>query len=169
MTTKKPTDKKKEPDHFKKEIKKMKQELKLKEDKLLRSYANFQNLQKRMEREIQIKVEETKKKFLSELLDLSELLKKAYKDNNPKNGLKLMLNNIENFFEKEQIKSIECVGEKFDHNLHHAVNTIEKNDCEDETIIEEVKKGYMINDKLLRPSQVIVAKNKKNDKYEVNE
>ena len=168
MTTKKPTGKKKEPDYVKKEIKKMKQELKLKEDKLLRSYADFRNLQKRMEKEIQIKVEETKKKFISELLDLNELLKKAYEDNDPKKGLKLMLNNIENFFEKEQIKSIECVGEKFDHNLHHAVNIIEKDDCEDETIIEEVKKGYMISDKLLRPSQVIVAKNKKNDKYEVN-
>ena len=161
MTTKKPTSKKKEPDTLKKEIKKLKHELKEKEDKLLRSYADFQNLQKRMEKELQIKEEETKKKYLSELLDLNELLKKAYEDNDPKEGLKLMLNNIENFFEKEQIKSINCVGEKFDHNLHHAVTTIEKDDCEDEIIIEEVKKGYMINGKLFRPSQVIVAKKEK--------
>ena len=160
MTTKKPTGKKKESENFEKEIKKLKQELKEREDKLLRSYADIQNLQKRMEKELQLKEEETKKKYISELLDLNELLKKAYDDNNPKEGLKLMLNNIENFFEKEQIKSIDCVGGKFNHNLHHAVNTIEKDDCEDDTIIEEVKKGYMINDKLLRPSQVIVAKNK---------
>jgi len=160
MTTKKPTGKKKESENFEKEIKKLKQELKEREDKLLRSYADIQNLQKRMEKELQLKEEETKKKYISELLDLNELLKKAYDDNNPKEGLKLMLNNIENFFEKEQIKSIDCVGERFNHNYHHAVNTIEKDDCEDDTIIEEVKKGYMINDKLLRPSQVIVAKNK---------
>ena len=69
-----------------------------------------------------------------------------------------MLNNLENFFEKEQIKYINCVGKTFDHNIHHAVITIEKNDCEDGTIVEEVKKGYLIDDKLLRPSQVIVAK-----------
>ena len=69
-----------------------------------------------------------------------------------------MVNNIENFFEKENIKYINCVGEKFDHNLHYAITTVEKDDCEDDIIIEEVKKGYMINDKLLRPSQVIVAK-----------
>ena len=168
MTTKKPTGKKKEPDQFKKEIKTLKHELKEKDDKLMRSYADFQNLQKRMEKELLIKEEEIKKKFLSELLDLNELLKKAYEDNDPKEGLKLMINNIENFFEKEQIKSIDCVGEKFDHNLHHAVNTIEKDDCEDETIVEEVKKGYLVNNKLLRPSQVIVAKNKKNDNCEVN-
>lgn len=163
MTTKKSTSKKKEPDTLKKEIKKLKQELKEKEDKLLRSYADLQNYQKRMEKELQIKEEETKKKYLSELLDLNELLKKAYEDNDPKEGLKLMLNNIENFFEKEQIKSIDCMGKKFDHNLHHAVTTIEKDDCEDKIIIEEVKKGYMINDKLLRPSQVIVAKKRENE------
>ena len=71
-----------------------------------------------------------------------------------------MMNNIENFFEKEQIKSINCIGEKFNHNYHHAISTIEKENCEDETVIEEVKKGYMINDKLLRPSHVIVSKKK---------
>jgi molecular chaperone GrpE len=165
MTGKKSTGKKKDSsvkktDSLKKDIKKLKQDLKEKEDKLLRSYADFQNYQKRMEKELQIKEEETKKKYLSELLDLNELLKKAYADNYPKKGLKLILNNIENFFEKEQIKSIECVGEKFDHNLHHAVTTIEKDDCEDETIVEEVKKGYMVNNKLLRPSHVIVVKKK---------
>jgi molecular chaperone GrpE len=163
MATKKSTSKKKDSDSLKKEIEKLKQELKEKEDKLLRNYADLQNYQKRMEKELQIKEEETKKKYLSELLDLNELLKKAYKDNDPKEGLKLMLNNIENFFKKEQIKSINCVGEIFDHNLHHAVTTIEKDDCEDEIIIEEVKKGYMINDKLLRPSQVIVAKKKEKE------
>ena len=160
MATKKSTGKKKDSDDLKKVIKKLKQELKVKEDKLLRSVADFQNYQKRMEKELQINREEIKKKYLSELLDINELLKKAYEDNNPKEGLKLMINNIENFFEKEQIKSINCVGEKFNHNLHHAVTTIEKDDCEDETIIEEVKKGYMVNDKLLRPSHVIVAKKK---------
>jgi len=163
MTTPKTTGKKKDPsaekiDSLKKEIKKLKSNLKEKDDKLLCSMADFQNYQKRMEKELQSRENETKKKYISELLDLTELLKKAFEDENPKNGLKLMINNIENFFEKENIRYINCVGSKFDHNLHHAVTTIEKEDCEDETIIEEVKKGYMINDKILRPSQVIVAK-----------
>jgi molecular chaperone GrpE len=164
MPTKKSTNKKKQSDDIKKEIKKLKIILKEKEDRLLRSYADLQNYQKRMEKELQIKEEETKKRYLSELLDLNELLKKAYEDNNPKEGLKLILNNIENFFEKEQIKSIKSIGQKFDHNLHYAVTTIEKNDCEDETIIEEIKKGYTINNKLLRPSHVIVVKKKELNK-----
>lgn len=175
MTAKKDNDKKKNSSNKKtdtlqskikklgKEIKQLQQELKEKNDKLLRSYADLQNYQKRMEKELQCKEDETKKKYLSELIDFNELLKKAYEDKDPKNGLKLILNNIESFFEREQIKCIDCVGKSFDHNLHYAVSTIEKDDCEDETIVEEVKKGYLINDKVLRPSHVIVTKKKKNE------
>jgi len=150
----------KELNKLKSEIKKLKQEVKEKDNKLLRSYADLQNYKKRIEKESQYMENETKKKYLSELIELKELLKKAYEDKDPRTGLQLMLNNIENFFEKEQIKYIDCVGKTFDHNIHHAVTTIEKNDCEDGTIVEEVKKGYLIDNRLLRPSQVIVAKNK---------
>jgi len=168
MSTKKPTGKKKEgsdkkTDSLKNDIKRLKKELKEKEEKLLRSYADLQNYQKRMEKELNLRDEETKRKYLSELIDINELLKKAYEDENPKEGLKLMINNIESFFEKEQIKYIDCVGKKFDHNFHHAVSIINKDDFEDEIVVEEVKKGYMMNEKLLRPSQVIVVKKGKNE------
>lgn len=167
MTTKQSTGKKKETNaekinSLKKELKKLQTDIKEKDDKILRGIADLQNYQRRMEKELRCREEETKKKYISELLDLTELLKKALEDENPKDGLKLMINNVEKFFEKEQIKYIDCIGKKFDHNFHHAVTTVEKNDCEDDTIIEEVKKGYLIEDKLLRPSQVIVAK--KNEK-----
>jgi molecular chaperone GrpE len=164
MTTKKSTDKKKnyseQISSLKKEIEKLKCELKEKNDKLLRSIADFQNLQKRIEKEIDNCVVKTKEKYLSELIDLHELLKKAFYDENPKEGLKLINNNIEYFFKKEGIKSINCIGEKFDHNLHHAVTTVENNECEDNTIIEEIKKGFILNDKVIRPSHVIVSKKK---------
>lgn len=164
MTSKKTINKKDETStkktlSLKKEIEKLKQETNEKDDKLLRSIADFQNYQKRMQKELKLREEETKQKYLTEFIDLNELLKKALDDRKPKEGLKLMLNNIEKFFEKENIKKIECLGKCFDHNYHHAITTIEKNDCEDNTVIEEVKKGYMIGDELLRPSQVIVAKN----------
>ena len=157
-------------DSLAKELKKMKsvvrdlkKEIREKNDKLFRSYANIQNYQKRAEKELQQREDETKRKYLYELIELSELLKQAYEDKNPKNGLKLMLDNLEKFFEKEQIKYIDCVGKPFDHNIHHAVTTIEKNDCEDGIVIKEIKKGYIINEKLLRPSQVIVVKKKVNE------
>ena len=162
MKTKKTTDKKKKNKekniNLKKELEKLKMELKEKNDKLLRTFADFQNFQKRSDKELICREQETKKKYLEELLDIYDLLKKAFDDKNPKDGLKLIINNIEKFLEKEHIKQIKCIGEKFNHNIHHAITTLEKNDCEDNTIIEEVKKGYLLNDKILRPSHVIVAK-----------
>jgi molecular chaperone GrpE len=155
MSDKKKTAKEK---RYEKEIKQLKQELKEKNDKLLRSYADLQNFQKRMEKEILLKEEETKRKYLSELLDINELLQKAYEDKNPKEGLKTLLRQMEKIFEREQITYIECIGKTFDHNCHHAISTIEKEDCEDGEIVDEVKKGYLMGGKLLRPSQVIVAK-----------
>jgi molecular chaperone GrpE len=165
MTSKESTGKKKQTIskkdmNLKNQIEQLKNELKEHKDQLLRKIADFQNYQKRMDKELKLLENETKKKYLSELMDINELLKRAYEDKNPKEGLKLIIDNIERFFEKEQIKCIDCIGKKFDHNLHHAVSTLEKDDYDDDIIVEEVKKGYMINDKLLRPSQVIVAKKK---------
>lgn len=151
----------KELKKFKKEIKELKKELIEKNDKLLRSYADIQNFQKRSEKALQIKEDETKIKYVYELVELSELLKQAYKDNDPKIGIKLIIDNLEKFFEKEQIKFIDCVGKQFDHNLHHAVTVIDKKDCQDGIILKEVKRGYFIKNKLMRPSQVIVSKKNK--------
>ncbi len=145
---------------LKKEIKELKQLIIEKDNKLLRTRADLENFQKRIEKELISKEEEIKKKYLNEIVDLVEILKKAYEDKNPKQGLKLILSNLDKLFEKEDIKYIDCMGKSFNHELHHAVTSLEKNDCESDTIIEEVKKGYMIGDRLLRPSQVIVAKKK---------
>jgi len=167
MTTKKTTSKKnttsKKTPNLKKEIEKLKQELQEKNEKLLRSIADFQNYQKRIEKELQHREDDSKKKYLSELIDINELIKKAYEDNSPKEALKLILHNLNSFFEKEQIKCIDCVGKPFNHNLHHAISTVEKEDCENEIVVEEIKKGYLIDGKLLRPSQVIVAKKKEDE------
>lgn len=164
MTTNKSSSKKKsaekEKNTLKKEIEELKEELKAKNDKLLRSIADLQNYQKRMEKELKRCEIETKKKYLLELLDIYDLLNKAVEDNNPKDGLKLIIKNLKQFMDKEQIKEIDCIGKKFDHNIHHAVTTVEKKDCEDDTIVEEIKKGYMIDEELLRPSHVIVSKKK---------
>ncbi len=157
--TNKKKESKSEVEKLKKEIDELKNQLKEKNEKLLRNLADLQNYQKRMQKEITSIREDTKKKYLNEIIDLYELLNKAYEDNNPKKGLQLLLKNIENFFEKEKIKCIDCKGKNFDHNYHHAITTVEKKDCNDETIVEEVKKGYMIGDNILRPAQVIVVKN----------
>lgn len=153
--------------HYKKQIKSLEfqisdleSELKETKDKLLRSYADYQNYQKRVEKNLKQTEKETKQIYLSEFIDIKELLLKALQDDDPKEGLRLILKQIEHFFNEENVSYIDCIGKQFDHNLHHAVTTIEQDDCKDNTIIEEIKKGYKIDDAVLRPSHVVVAKNK---------
>ncbi|MEM0493399.1 MAG: nucleotide exchange factor GrpE [Candidatus Thermoplasmatota archaeon] len=144
-------------------VSQLQKELKDTNDKLIRAYAEMQNMQKRFEKELSSREESIKKKYLCEFIDLYDVLQKAYRDDDPKSGLQVIIKNIEQFFEHEHIKPIECVGKVFNHNIHHAITTVDRTDCEDGVIVEEVKKGYLIDEKLLRPSQVIVAKNKKID------
>jgi len=131
-----------------------------KNNKYLRTLADFQNYQKRMEKELKAQKEDIKKKYLLELLDLTELLKKAYEDADPKSGLKLLLENLDKFLEKEGITYIDCKGKPFNYQIHNAVSTIEQSECVDGTILDEIKKGYLVGEKLLRPAHVIVAKKK---------
>ena len=170
MTTKKTSKEKKTTTSSEHTIKKLQKQITTltnhlaeKNDKLLRTLADLQNQQKRFEKELKHTHDETKKKYLLELLDLQELLNKAYHDDNPKEGLKLLLANINMFLEKENIQQIDCKGKPFDHSLHHAVTVIQDNSCEDNIIIDEIKKGYKQGDILLRPSHVVVAKNTKSD------
>lgn len=130
-------------------------------DKLLRSYADYQNYQKRVERNLKQTETEIKQIYFSEFIDIKELLLKALQDDDPKEGLRLILKQIEHFFNEEQVSYIECIGKPFNHELHHAVTTIEQDHCDDNTIIEEIKKGYMIEESVIRPSHVVVAKKKK--------
>ena len=168
MPTKKTTDTKKQTQEtlqhtikkLEEEKKQLHQEFIDKNDKYLRTLADFQNYQKRMEKELQSQNEEIKKKYLLELLDLTELLKQAYEDPNPKSGLKLILENLEKFLEKEGITYIDCKGKPFNYQFHNAVSTIEQSECVDGTIVDEIKKGYLVGEKLLRPAHVIVAKKK---------
>ncbi|HEC87497.1 MAG TPA: nucleotide exchange factor GrpE [Thermoplasmatales archaeon] len=147
---------------LKSRIEELEEQLREKNDALLRSYADFQNYQKRMERELENKAEEVKREFIEELINIYELLREAYEDKNPKEGLKSILKKIEEFFEREEIKPIDCIGKSFDHNLHHAVSIIhDKN--KDNIIVDEVKRGYTVKGKLLRPSLVVVAKQKEGE------
>jgi molecular chaperone GrpE len=132
MTAKKFTEKKKETHDketisLKKEVEKLKQELNEKNDKLLRSYADLQNYQKRIEKEMTCKEDETRKKYLLEIIDLYELLKKAYENTNPKDGIQAIIQNIQHLLEIEQVAVIDSLGKSFDRSCHYAISTVEKN------------------------------------------
>jgi len=175
MPTKKPGDAKKPPlesasqklKRQQDEIQRLTQELADKNDRYLRALADYQNYQRRMDKELVAREDDLKKKYLTEILDYQELLRQAYEDADPKPGLKLLLSNLEKLLEKEGVTYIDCKGKPFDHTVHHAISTVEPKDCEEGTVVEEVKKGYKLGDKLLRPCQVIVAKKKEEPTHEV--
>ena len=127
-------------------------------DKLLRNIADLHNQIKRNEKNHLIEKNKIKKKYLIYIIDILEILKKAYKDKNSKIGIKLIINNIEDTLKDEKVQYIECIGKEFNHNLHHAISTVDKKDCLDNIVVEEIKKGYYIDKEILRPSQVIVQK-----------
>lgn len=73
-------------------------------------------------------------------------------------GFRQIEKQLKDFLQDQGVEEIKSMGEKFDPNLHEAVERIESDEGESETIIEEVQKGYKINGRLLRPAKVKVLK-----------
>jgi len=141
-------------------------------DKLLRSLAETQNLRKIHDKEKEELIKYSSSNFAREVLNIADNLERAFdllKNNSEFNdnkfkdvkvGIELIEKELTNSFERNGIKSIESVGKKFDPHYHQALNEVES-DKEDGTIINEVQKGYMIYDRLLRPAMVSICKKKK--------
>ena len=142
-------------------------------DKLLRSLAENQNLRKIHEKEREDLIKYSSSSFAREILNLADNLERAFglfKDN-PKFksdefkdtmlGIELIEKELINSFDKNGIKSFESVGKKFDPNFHQALNEVES-EQEDGMVINEIQKGYMLNDRLLRPALVSISKKKTN-------
>jgi len=110
---------------------------------------------RRMEREIKEAVEKERERILLNFIEIYENLRMAYKQTDDE-GIKIILNQFREILEKEGIREIKATGKKFDYRFHHAVS-VEKSEKEEGIIIEEIKKGYMLNGKVLRPSYVIVS------------
>jgi molecular chaperone GrpE len=140
-------------------------------DKLLRSLAENQNLRKIHEKEREDLIKYSSSSFAREILNIADNLERAFglfKDN-PKFksdefkdimlGIELIEKELINTFDKNGIKSFESVGKKFDPNFHQALNEVES-EQEDGIIINEIQKGYMLNDRLLRPALVSISKKK---------
>lgn len=142
-------------------------------DKLLRSLAENQNLRKIHEKEREDLIKYSSSSFAREILNLADNLERAFvlfKDD-PKFksdefkdtmlGIELIEKELINSFDKNGIKSFESVGKKFDPNFHQALNEVES-EQEDGMVINEIQKGYMLNDRLLRPALVSISKKKAN-------
>jgi len=154
------------------------------EDKLARAFAEMENQRRRFEKEKDDAFDYGGFAFAKEALNLidnlarSKLILESDEALNDTEALKKTLEHFDiinkdliSIFTKNNIKPIDCLNKKLDPNLHQAMMEIEDDQKEPGTIIQEVQKGFMIKDRLLRPSLVGVSKKteKKNDKSEENQ
>ena len=144
-------------------------EIKVLKDQLLRSLAENENLRKRTAKEI----EQIKKyghiSLLRDFLNVVDNLERAVKSSTSENqtesgmknlvdGIEIVLKEMKSLLDKNQIKKIEPLHEKFDYNFHQAMFEAPSSDHEEGSIIEVVQPGYVLHDRLIRPAMVGVSK-----------
>ena len=138
-------------------------------DQLLRSLAENENLRKRTTKEI----EQIKKyghiSLLRDFLNVVDNMERAVKSSTSENqseigvrnlidGIEIVLKEMKSLLEKNQIKKIEPLHEKFDYNFHQAMFEAPSSDYEEGLIIEVIQPGYVLHDRLIRPAMVGVSK-----------
>ncbi len=141
------------------------------EEKLIRQYAEMENQRRRYEKERDDAFEYGGFSFAKETLNLIDNLERSKKtiekDESIKNSeaLKKIINHLDiiysdmmSILKKNNIHPIDSIGKKLDPNLHQAMMEIEDEDKDNGVIIQEIQKGFMMKDRLLRPSLVAVAK-----------
>ena len=153
------------------------------EDKLARTFAEMENQRRRFEKEKDDAFDYGGFAFAKEALNLidnlarSKLILESDEALKDTEALKKTLEHFDiinkdliSIFTKNNIKPIDCLNKKLDPNLHQAMMEIEDDQKEPGTIVQEVQKGFMIKDRLLRPSLVGVSKKTeiKDDKSEEN-
>ena len=149
------------------------EEIKNLKDKLARTFAEMENQRRRFEKEKDDAFEYGGFSFAKESLNLLDNLErsKSSLENDEKlkdtetlkkviEHLDIVSKDILSIFKKNNIEQIKSINEKLDPNLHQAMMEIEDNNKEPGTIIQEIQKGYMMKDRLLRPSLVGVSRKK---------
>jgi molecular chaperone GrpE len=144
------------------EIDKLKQSLSSCEDKLKRSLADYVNLERKTESDIQNGIAEKMDKFMLQFLTIYDDLVRAKeilkKENPGAQGLDGILKNIDSLLESYGITPISALGEIFDPNLHEAISIIPDESLDDNTITKELRKGYISHNRTLRPTLVEISK-----------
>lgn len=133
-------------------------------DRLVRASADFDNYKKRMERQWADFKKYAHETLVKELLSAVDNLERALEaaeesseDNGLVKGVNITLSEITKILEQFGVTPISSKGEKFDPNYHQAISTEQRTDTEENTVVQECQKGYMLHDRLLRPAMVVVS------------
>lgn len=142
-------------------IDKTKQELEETTDRLKRVMAEFENYKKRSSKERETLYNSLVADIVASFLPVQDNLEKAIsvntQDENLKQGIELVVKQIEDIFKKFGVEEIETVGKPFDPELHEAVSSVQDETLGEKIIKEEFRKGYKIGHKVIRHAMVVVA------------
>ncbi|MCK9604718.1 MAG: nucleotide exchange factor GrpE [Candidatus Omnitrophica bacterium] len=140
--------------------------LKGEQDKCLRLQAEFENTRKRLEREKQDFVRFANEGIIVELLNVLDDLERTVELAESKHqdmpaflkGVEMILSHLYDMLKEYGVKPIEAEGKIFDPHYHEALMQIENKDLAEHTVVEELQKGYLLNDRVIRTSKVKVSK-----------
>lgn len=143
----------------------LEEKLKEQADKYMRLYAEYDNYQKRTQREKEARYADAVIDAVAELLPIGDNLERALQTEvesedakKLKEGLEMVMKQFNDSIEKLHVTPIPAVGEQFDPNIHNAVMHIEDETVDDNTVVEEFMKGYLYNNsRVVRHSMVKVA------------
>lgn len=131
------------------------------EEKLKRSLADYANLQRRAESQISARIEEGVNSVLADMLRVRDdfvRARDAYSAEGARtDGLDSVLKNLDALLESRGVSAIEALGGPFDPNLHEAVSSVPREDVEEGTVVEEVRRGYRSRNRIIRPTLAIVS------------
>jgi molecular chaperone GrpE len=148
-------------DSVQSEIEKLRAEASDAKDKYLRTAAEYDNFRKRSAKDRLTAIANTKASDVTEILTVTDNFARALStdcsDANYKKGIEMIAAQFDNVIKKLGVTEIDAVGKPFDPNIHNAINSREDENFPDNTVCEVLQKGYMLEDKLIRPALVIVA------------
>jgi molecular chaperone GrpE len=136
------------------------------EDRLKRAVADLDNYRKRAAREVERRVEESRERLIAEWLEAVDSLDRALQTEGPDRpgpdrptyaGLRAVLDQMEAILARHGVHRIGEAGERFDPERHDAIAVRASADVSEPTVIEVVRSGYALEDRVLRPAQVVVA------------
>ncbi len=146
---------------LKKQIESQKVEIEETEDRLKRVAAEFDNYKKRNTKErdglYNSLVADIVSNFLPVIDNLENAVQAETKDEEYKKGIELVLKQFKDVLAARGVVEIETIGKTFDPSLHEAVSSVQDDTKGEKEIVQEYRKGYMIGDRVIRHSMVIVA------------
>jgi molecular chaperone GrpE len=132
-------------------------------DKYLRERAEMDNFRKRQERTADERIRSEKKQLLHQVLEVMDNLDRAMRFEESMDreslhqGLRMVQWQLNELLKKEGLTAVPTVGQPFDPHVHEAIEEVQSEDHPEGTVVEEVRKGYMLGDEMLRPARVKVS------------